>query len=211
MCNMFTQYSLLASADFQTRFKTGVAPVAITSYTSYTALTVFAPEIAGLWSMNPIPGTVREDGTVDHTAVATGGGISMLKGVSDKEATWKFLCWYTDIDFQVDLCNELISLLGPAAKTTTANIDAMAEMPWTATEEKALMQQYANTVGIPQYPGSYVIDRYTGMAFQNAYNNGENPAEALLTYIGMANKEISRKRAEFDYPTYEDSLKAKQD
>lgn len=207
MCDMFTQHSLLASADFQTRFKTGVAPVAITDYSSYTTLTVFAPEIAGLWEMLPCPGTMQEDGTIDNTVVATSGGISMLKGTSDVEATWKFMCWYTDVDFQVDLCNEMISLLGAAAKTTSANIQAMAEMPWSASEYENLISQYENTVGIPSYPGNYVLDRYTSMAFNAAYNDGENPAEALLQYVNSANQEISRKRTEFNMPIYKDSEK----
>ncbi len=215
MCEMYTQYSLLASADFQTRFKTGVAPVAITSYSAYTTLTVFAPEIAGLWSMNPIPGTVvgyDDEGNeiIDNTAIVTAGGISMLKGVSSEEATWKFMCWYTDVDFQVDLCNELISLLGPAAKTTTANIAAMAEMPWSAAEYKSLMAQYEHSVGIPSYPGNYVIERYLGMAFNAAYNDGANPAEALLQYVNMANNEISRKRSEFKLPIYGENSESKE-
>lgn len=204
-CNMYTEYSLIAAADFQTRFKTGVAPVAIQDYSAYTTLTVFAPELAGLWEMTPIPGTVREDGTIDNTAVISSSGISMLKGTSDKESLWKFMCWYTDVDFQVDLCNELISLLGTAAKTTTANIEAMAEMPWSQEEYEALIAQYEHSTAIHQYPGNYVIDRYTSMAFNAAYSNGENPAEALLQYVDMANKEISRKRAEFGYPIYEES------
>lgn len=213
MCEMYTQYSLLAQADFQTRFKTGVAPVAITSYSSYTTLTVFAPEIAGLWSMNPIPGTVvgyddNGEAIIDNTAVATTSGISMLKGVADEDATWKFMCWYTDVNFQVDLCNELISLLGPAAKTTTANIKAMAEMPWSASEYASLIAQYEHSVGVPQYPGHYVIERYLGMAFQAAYNDGANPAEALLQYVNVANNEISRKRTEFKLPIYGESEKS---
>jgi len=207
MCNMFTQYSLLVSADFQTRFKTGVAPVAITSYSSYTALSVFAPEIAGLWEMQPIPGTVvgqDENGNdiINNTAIATTTGISILRGCSDVESTWKFLCWYTDGDFQVDLCNEMISLLGPSAKTTTANKNAMWDMPWSKTECESLLKQYANTVGVPQYPGHYVIERYLGMAFQAAYNDGEIPSEALLQYVSAANQEISRKRTEFDQPIF---------
>lgn len=202
MCNLFTDYSLLAAADFQTRFKTGVAPVAITSYSAYTTLTVFAPEIAGLWEMMPIPGTVQEDGTINNVTVAGAGGISMLKGTADENATWEFMCWYTDVDFQVDLCNEMITLLGPAAKTTTANIEAMAEMPWSNSEYENLMAQYENTVGIPSYPGNYVVDRYTGMAFNAAYSDGENPAEALLQYVNSANNEITRKRTEFGMPTY---------
>lgn len=202
MCNMYTQYSLLAEGDFKSRFKTGVAPVGIASYSEYTTLSVFAPEIAGLWDMHPIPGSVREDGSIDYTGIVTTTGISLLKGVDDINATWKFMCWYTDKDFQVNYCNELIALLGAAAKTTTANIEAMGEMPWNATEYKMLMDQYEHSVGIPSYPGSYIIDRYTTMAFNAAYNDGANPSEALLQYVNAANQEVTRKRTEFNMPIY---------
>ena len=64
------------------------------------------------------------------------------------------------------------------------------------------MDQYEHTVGIPSYPGNYVIDRYTNMAFNAAYNDGANPSEALLQYVNAANQEITRKRTEFNMPTY---------
>ncbi len=202
MCNMFTQYSLLASSDFKTRFKTGAAPIGITTYDFYTTMSVFAPELAGLWHMYHIPGTVQSDGSIDYTAIATVGGMYMPKGCRDEENTWKFMCWYTDIGFQVDYCYEIISLLGDSAKTTTANIEAMKQMPWSSAEYEVLMDQFMHTDAIPYYPGNYIVDRYTAMAFQAAYNDGANPAEALLDYVNAANAEISRKRKEFELPIY---------
>jgi len=78
-------------------------------------------------------------------------------------------------------------------------------MPWSASEYASLIAQYEHSVGIPQYPGHYVIERYLGMAFQAAYNDGANPAEALLQYVNAANNEISRKRTEFKLPIYDAS------
>ena len=53
------------------------------------------------------------------------------------------------------------------------------------------------------YPGSYIIGRYTDFAFMSAYNDNQDPTEALLGYIYTINKEITRKRAEFGLETLE--------
>ena len=37
---------------------------------------------------------------------------------------------------------------------------------------------------------------------ENDTENGENPAEALRQYVNAANQEITRKRTEFNMPTY---------
>ena len=52
-------------------------------------------------------------------------------------------------------------------------------------------------------PGGYIIDRYVGFAFLDAYNNNADPVEELLGYIDDINKEITRKRKEFELETLE--------
>ena len=49
----------------------------------------------------------------------------------------------------------------------------------------------------PQCPGSYIVTRYMDFAFNNAYNNGEDPTELMLSYLPAINKELSRKRKEY--------------
>ncbi len=98
--------------------------------------------------------------------------------------------------------------MGSAAKYSTANEAALAEMPWSTSEYRALAAQMKNLVGIPEYPGSYIISRYVKFAFLAVYNQdatstGENAEEALLDVIIDINKEISRKRKEFHLEYYE--------
>lgn len=206
MCNMFTQYSLPIEYNFVTRFKYGEMPIAIQSYEKYTEVVVSAPEIAGLWEMFPIPGTLKEDGSISRTAAAKTSGIMMVKGCDDEDAAWKFMCWYTDEDFQVNYCDEMVSLLGPSAKTTTANVAALRRMSWSTREINALSVQWDNLMGIPDYLGTYYITRHIEFAFRAAYNNGADPVSTLLSYINAVNTEITRKRNEFDYPLYEDEV-----
>jgi len=218
MCDLFTQYSLPTAYDAQNRFKTGEMPVIISSYTLYNTLTVFAPEIAGLWQFYQIPGTevldengekvLDENGdpVIDRTCLSTVSGVIIPKGCKDPEASWAFLDWYSDKDFQIDYCNEMVALLGPSGKTTPANIEAFQALPWSEEEKEVLLTCLDNTTAIEPYPGDYFVGRYTGFAFAAAYNEGADPSDTLLGYIDSINKELSRKRKEFDLMLNEDWL-----
>ena len=203
MCNMFTQYSLPVSYDFANRFRTGEMPICIQGYTAYNNIIIFATEIAGLWEFGPIPGFEKEDGTIDNTAMSGTSAIVMMTGAEDIGAAWEYMCWYTDTKFQVDYSNELVAILGPAAKNATANMEALEELPWTSREYEQLMKQMDSTTAITNYPGSYILGRYTNFAFLDAYNNNADPVDSLLEYINTINKEINRKRTEFDLETLE--------
>ena len=50
---------------------------------------------------------------------------------------------------------------------------------------------------IVNYPGSYIINRYTQFAFLDAVNESADPIDALSGYIDAINSEIARKRDEF--------------
>jgi len=127
----------------------------------------------------------------------------MMAGADDIESAWEYMCWYTDTTFQVEYSNELVAILGPAAKNPTANMEALAELPWTSREYNQLMKQMENTTAIPNYPGSYILARYTNFAFLDAYNNHADPVQSLLGHINAINKEITRKRTEFSLETLE--------
>ena len=200
---MFTQYSLPVTYDFANRFRTGEMPICIQPYTSYNNIIIFATEIAGLWDFGPIPGFLKDDGTVDNTSMSSVTALVMMAGTEDVAAAWKFMDWYTDSKFQVDYSNELVALLGPAAKNATANMEALEELPWTSHEYGQLMKQMDHTEAVVAYPGSYILARYTNFSFLDAYNNNADPVESLLSYINTINKEITRKRIEFELETLE--------
>lgn len=203
MCNMFTQYSLPYSYSFPNRFKTGEMPIGIIDYTTYNQLILFATEIAGLWEMVPIPGVMDEDGNINNVSVSTVTSIVLPSGSRDPEASWKLMDWWVGTDFQVDYSNELVAVMGPAAKNATANREALEELPWSSSEFYNLDLQMNNLCAVTAYPGSYIIARYTQFAFLDAYNDLADPVDSLLNYINAINKEITRKRAEFDYETLE--------
>ncbi len=220
MCNLFTMYSFPYKYDFANRFRTGEMPIGIAGYNgTYNQLVVFATEIRGLWSFYPLPGIatyetdsdgnfIYEDGekvikSINNQAVSTVSAIAMMNGCDCNDAAWDFMKWHVDVDCQVNYSNEMVAILGDSAKHSSANIKALESMPWTTAEYEQLSLQFNNLASIPNYPGSYIIGRYTQFAFLAAYDDLASPTDELLSCINTINKEITRKRDEFDLETLE--------
>ena len=204
-CRLYTDYSFPYAYDGPNRFRTGEIPLLIADYvTTYNQLTVFATEIRGLWEFAKVPGTVQADGSVNYNSIATVTATVMLNGCRDKDAAWKYMQWQARGDIQAQYGNEMVALVGPAAKYPTANLQGIKELSWSSSELNALVYQYNNIACIPNYPGSYIIARYTNFAFLAAYNDGLDPVTAMQSYISIINQEITRKREEFDLPTLKD-------
>ena len=204
MCNMFTMYSFPYKYDFENRFRTGEMPIGIASYNgTYNKLIVFATEIRGLWEFVPLPGIMDANGNINNASVSTVSAIVMMNGCKNEKGAWEFMKWHVGADCQTKYSNEMVAILGPSAKHATANETALESLPWTTAEYKNLALQFNNLASIPNYPGAYIVDRYTNFAFLAAYNDKKDPVEELLKYIPTINKEITRKRSEFDLPTLE--------
>ncbi len=204
MCNMFTMYSFPYKYDFENRFRTGEMPIGIASYNgTYNKLIVFATEIRGLWEFVPLPGIIDENGNINNVSVSTVSAIVMMNGCDNEEGAWEFMKWHVGADCQTKYSNEMVAILGPSAKHATANETALESLPWTTAEYNNLALQFNNLASIPNYPGAYIVDRYTNFAFLSAYNDKADPVSELLSYIPTINKEITRKRSEFGLPTLE--------
>ncbi|HBL83614.1 MAG: hypothetical protein A2Y17_09260 [Clostridiales bacterium GWF2_38_85] len=206
VCELYTMYDFPVSYEFANRFRSGEMPLAIQDYSAYNQLVIFAPEIKGMWGFTTLPGVENEDGTINYTSV---GGVScslMMRTVEEakKEYAWDFMDWWSGSEAQSKFGNEMVALIGPSAKQPTANLDALYNMPWSAEEYKNLYAQFQQVNCTPEFPGGYIISRYAQFAFLNVYNKGDEPIEAMRKYIDDINKELTRKRQEFDLPVTSD-------
>ena len=206
VCRLYSDYSFPVSYDAANRFRTGEMPIIIGDYAGiYNQLVVYATEIEGLWEFTSLPGSFREgkDGKQEfnYDSLAGIGATVMLHGCEDQLSAWQFIQWETSADVQANYGNKMVALIGPSAKYESANIKALQNLSWTASEREAIQEQMNNLSSIVNYPGSYIINRYTKFAFLAAVNDGANAVDALKGYIDTINAEIKRKREEFDLPT----------
>ena len=194
----FTKYGFPQSYDFTNRFRTGEMPIAISDYITYTSLKYTAPEISGLWTMVPIPGTLKEDGSIDRTQMdQTGNGIGMLKGAKDKEAAWAFIEWWSGHEAQTRYANDIEAAMGISARYSTANLITLKSIGWTAKELATLESQFEWLEFIPIVPGNYYVGRGLTNSIRGVIDQGGNARELLTEWTIKINDEIRRKRNEF--------------
>ena len=196
----YVNYRMPVTYDFANRFRTGEMPLAIGDYTNYSYLSVFAPEIRGLWGFTVVPGYEGEDGTTNHS-VSTWESASVIMDTSDqKENAWQFLKWWMSAETQSDYGNEIENVLGVSGRVATANLEALANLPWSNRDYRQLTAQLEWVQAIPQIPGSYYTERNIRNAFYTVYNNNEDPRETLQDIVKTINTEIDSKRREFGLP-----------
>jgi ABC-type glycerol-3-phosphate transport system substrate-binding protein len=193
----FLNYGIPFEYNFQNRFRIGEMPIGIADYTLYNLLSVFAPEIKGLWGIAPVPGTIKNDGTIDIHVASGVSGAAMMQGTEHEREAFEFMKWWVSTETQTRYGREQESILGSAARYNTANVNAMKSLPWTSSEMHVLEKQWDNTVGIPEVPGGYYTPRYIAFAFRKVVIANENPRETMLDYVDVINDEIAFKRLEF--------------
>lgn len=204
-CEFYTDYGLDKTTSVEERFRTGECPIIIADYTVYNNLEVSAPDIAGLWDFTVVPGTVKEDGTIDHSVSCTGLASMIMADTKNPDACWTFLKWWTSSDVQALYDREMESLMGSAARVATANKDAFELLPWPVETYKNLGKAFPWVKGIPQVPGGYYSWRNVNNAFYTVTTETDtaSPREELMDKVIYINEEITYKRKEFGLPIEE--------
>ena len=197
----YTDYSFPVEANFVNRFRSGQMPIGVTYYNIYNTLSVFAPEIRGKWDFSSVPGTEYIDefgqSQIRRETVSTNTGVMIMDQSSKKDASWEYLKWWTSTEVQVQFGREMEGILGAAARYPTANIDALAQLPWTVEEYQKLYEQWQWVRGIPEVPGGYMTGRHLDNAFRLVIDEFANPRETIYDYVQVINDEIEKKRREF--------------
>ena len=202
----FTDYGIPVIYDFVTRFRSGEMPIGIANFTTYNTLVVSAPEIAGLWDFTLVPGTEKTDENgnayIDRSAFVSGSATMMLKTEDEKlkQSAWEFMKWWASSDTQVRFGREIEALLGSSARYATANMEAIKQLSWSASDIEILEKQLSYTVGIREVPGGYYTGRHISNACRKVINEKTDPSETIIDYSIKIDEELTKKRKEFGLP-----------
>lgn len=198
--DIYTKMDSQVTYDFYNRFRAGNMPLGLAMYTEYNRLSAAAPEIAGLWEMVPIPGTVKEDGTISRAQGGSGSASVMLRAAEEHgkvESAWTFLKWWCSAEAQTRYALDVEAVLGVVGRVATANRDAFKNLSWNGKEFKNLMTAWDAIEEIPEAPGGYYLTRDLDNAFRDVVYNARNARESLLSWKLSVDAEIQRKREEF--------------
>lgn len=196
----YTKHGFPTEADFVTRFRIGEIPIGVVDFTTYSKLSVSAPEIRGAWEMAPAPGTLQPDGTIRRDMPCVTSASLIIKASVEKRKTeqeaWEFLKWWTSADTQTKYAREMESILGSSGRYPVANIKSFESAPWPAPALKVLMEGLKNVREVEQVPGGYITGRYLQNAFLEVINEDANPSDVLYENTKLIDEELVKKRAE---------------
>ncbi|WP_214629551.1 extracellular solute-binding protein [Paenibacillus agaridevorans] len=192
---LFGKYDLPQEVPaFFQHFKLGTMPIGVSDFNTYVQLLTSAPEILGDWEIAPMPGTVQEDGSVARWAMNTMTSAMILNKSDKKEQAWRFIDWWTSTDVQLEYGNAIESFYGPEYRWNTANMKAMAAMPWPAEHIAAIKEQNRWNRNVPFLPGGYLLAREMEFAFNRTIVQKIPAKDSLDTsFVAMA-REMARKQ-----------------
>ena len=196
--DFYTKYGFSQTYDFFSRFRLGLMPMAIQTYTQYATLIAAAPEITEYWEMYELPGMVMEDGSINNITTSGGTGAVILADSKYKNEAWQFLKWWTSADTQYNYGNEVENILGASARVATSNVEALQKYSWRKTTLNSIMSQWDKVVSLPEVPGGYYVSRVLDQAFWNVTNAAENPKDMLIKWSDIAQTEITHKREQYN-------------
>lgn len=194
----FTDYQSPISYNAQNRFRSGEMPILISAFSFYNTFSLLAPELNGKWAMYEIPGTLREDGTIDRSTDAAGTASVIVGDTAAPEAAFAFLDWWATTESQARFCREIEDILGPSGRYATANVEAFDTTNWSSAQRTVIQRQREWVWEIPETPFSYIISRNLNNLFVNVVNNGAEIRESMLKYERIIQSEIDRKYEELE-------------
>ncbi|MCL1862931.1 MAG: extracellular solute-binding protein [Defluviitaleaceae bacterium] len=203
----FTHFGSPEFFDPATRFRSGEMPIIFQPFTLFNTLSVFAPEIYGLWSFALMPGydhrtPVYFEGRggyyrVHHTVPDWGDAAFIVEASEMQDEAWAFLKWWTSMDTQLRFGREMESIMGEAARFPTANMQAFQSLPWSSSQLAVLNEQRDWILGTPEVPGGYYVSRQLINVIRRVVNDNLDTRETLLDVNIVINRELINKRREF--------------
>ncbi len=197
---LYRIYGISREISFFNRFRSGDAPAGVSSYLFYTQLIATAPEIRGLWDFTLMPGTPREDGSIDCTQLGASTGCVMMSSAAERgvdDEAFRFIEWWCGANAQTAYGKELEGILGIIGRIAPANREALRNFGWTEEELAIIEAQLEQVKNNPEVLGNYTVDRSLTTALRAAIADENTPRRALAIYNKAINDEITRKRIEF--------------
>lgn len=193
-------------ASFYNSFRSGDTPMGIGGVSMYVQLSEAAPELAGLWDIALVPGTVTEDGRVvrDMCASTTAGMI--FENTEHSEEAWAFLKWWLSAETQAEFADTLELAYGPEYRWNTANLVAFEESSYPEKHKEIIRQAWESQKETIPHPASYIVERELSNAYINVTVNTDTVVEAMEQSSHSADREILRKLKEFGFCDEEGNL-----
>ena len=177
--DLFLIYQVPQAANFYNRFRAGQIPLGISSFATYLSLAAAASELDGKWQVYPIPGTVKEDGSIDRSTMLTLTSSMIFADTEVLDASWEFVKWYSSSEVQLRYANDLVASIGSSAKWFSANLDAFDKLSLDTQLRTVVKTQQQWLKGVPNVKGGYISARHIENARVRTVIQGMNYRQSI--------------------------------
>lgn len=196
--NLYSQYEVDEESNLFTRMRMGETPIGIGGYSAYIQFLTSAPELYGRWGIVPVPGTIKEDGTLNRQTGSISNTANIILAQSDKQdAAWEFLKWWMSEETQTNYGRQLEAIIGESARWNTANVEAFYNLPWKSEDKQIIQDILAEAEEQYIVPGGYFTCRHLINAWNSVVVDMENARDALEKAVKDIDKELNAKIEEF--------------
>lgn len=201
LTDLFTIYDLDVNVDnYYQHFRNGDLPIGIADLGTYNLLKNAAPELSGSWEIAPVPGILREDGSVDRSTCGCAESTVIFKSNPERERqAWEFVKWWASSEVQAKFGQTMQISYGDEYMWPTANQEAFAQLPLDTDDKEVIMEFARNVVDVARVPGTYMLEREMSNAFNDIVIRGDTAQFRIDRAVKTINREISRKLEEFGY------------
>ncbi|MGX8698667.1 MAG: ABC transporter substrate-binding protein, partial [bacterium] len=201
LTDLFTIYNMPADVDnFYQHFRNGDLPIGIADYGTYNLLKNAAPELDGSWQISLIPGTVKEDGSIDRSTCGCAESCVIFKSNGQRERmAWEFIKWWSDSDVQAEFGQTIQITYGDEYIWSTCNMAAFDRLPWDSSDKEVIREFAQNVIDVARVPGTYMLEREMSNAFNDIAINGKTAQTRIDKAVKTINREVARKLEEFGY------------
>lgn len=200
LTNLYQLYGLQNNMpSFYNNFRNGVTPLGIGDFGNYLQILYAAPEIAGKWSVAPVPGFMGSDGKIHNQMITMDRSCIIMESSDKKEAAWDFLKWWLSDDTQIDFARTLQTKFGQEFVWNSANRNAFSKLSIPTSDKKVILQQWENAVNIRNLPATYMLERSLSDAWYNVVQSNMPVRIALNEAAVSIDQELVIKLQEFGY------------
>ena len=201
LTDLFTVYNMPVDVDnFYQHFRNGDLPIGICDFGMYNLIANAAPELAGSWDISVVPGTVKDDGTIDRSTCGCAESTVIFKSNADREAkAWEFIKWWSSTEVQAEFGQTIQTCNGDEYLWPTANVEAFAQLPVDTAHKQVILEFASNVVDVARVPGTYMLEREMSNAFNSIVVDGDNAQTRIDNAVKVIDREMERKLEEFGF------------
>lgn len=163
---------------------------------AYPTLSAAAPNIAGKWRVDVVPG-IQRNGQLHYGSSAGSVLLGISASSKRKEEAWKFLKWFLSEGVLAEISNTILAKMN-GWLWLPANKKAMQKVNLPIEVRDVYFRQIEACIPVPYAVNALVQYRYVHIAIQKSILQKENPREAILEAAKEMNSEMARRKKEYN-------------